>query len=860
MNSFGMEESPLMDPMVEGEKILNKKAVYEPTSSQRCRQLVCSRPWAIAILVTMGLFILLIAIIAAFARPGSILCSTGNTQANSGASTVAGKTTPAPAAEKSYIATNGEPFPWKDIRLPRDVLPDLYELSIHPNISQSVFTGTVTIHANVVKSTDFVVFHIKELNVSSVEVLRGDVAVVLSQQLQYTDNEQYYIKLAQPLAANSKIKIVIKFKGALVNKLAGFYKSSYNTSSGERRDIATTHFEPTDARAAFPCFDEPDLKANFSISIVREKRHIALSNMPLDRTSDHEDDLEKDEFRTSVKMSTYLVAFVICDFKNVSSHTKQNTLVRVFAPEEQIQQATYALDVAVKVLDYYNDFFGVPYPLPKQDMIAIPDFAAGAMENWGLITYRMTSILYDPELTSAGSKQWISVVVAHELAHQWFGNIVTMKWWNDLWLNEGFASFVEYIGSGTAEPDFKMQVQFVFDTLQVGLYLDSMSNSHPILVPVKDPAEINEIFDKISYAKGASVIRMLQDFIGEDSFRAGLTSYIKSHAYGNAETHDLWESLQNAGSIGEGLTVSEVMDTWTLQMGYPVVTVKKKGNNQLTLTQERFLVGEPSPEQEAKFKSPFNYKWNVPFTYMTAGNPRTLKWMKVNDGEVTIELPAGETWIKGNVQCRGFYRVNYDEELWNAIIDQLLKDSNVFLPEDRAGLIDDAFTLTRVGLLKYDILFKLLGYLRGETHYVPWKTVFANYNYILDRMYLTDVYPQLQKYMLALMADRISTLGWEEKQQHLEIRLQESVLSFAVDLHEKEVMSEAKKRFDAWRVNNTRILQNHRSMVLRAGVEAGDDEAWQFVWEKYKQSIVPSEKSELLGSLTATREPRRLQL
>lgn len=843
-----------------GEKILNKKAVYEPSSSQRCRQLVCSRGWAIAILVTMGFFLLLIAIIAAFARPGTIQCDPGIKQspdAGIGLQT----TTKAPEQEQSFIATNGQPFPWKDIRLPRDVIPDLYELFLHANISQSVFTGTQTIHATVVKSTDFVIFHIKDLNVTSVEVLRGEVGVSITQRLEYKGHEQYYVKLAQPLASNSKIKIQVKFQGTLENKLAGLYKSTYKTGAGETRAIATTHFEPTDARAAFPCFDEPDLKANFTVSLIREKRHIALSNMPVKKTSDYENDLLRDDFETSVKMSTYLVAFVICDFKNVSDTTQQGTLVRVFAPEDLIDQANYALGVAVKVLNYYNTFFGLPYPLPKQDMVAIPDFAAGAMENWGLITYRLTSILYDPQLTSASSKQWISVVVAHELAHQWFGNIVTMKWWNDLWLNEGFASFVENIGSAIAEPEFKMEEQFVYMTLQTALYLDSLGNSHPIQVNVKDPAQINEIFDKISYSKGASIIRMCQDFLGEVDFQSGLAVYLKTHAYSNAETKDLWHALQSAGSISDGLTVTSVMDTWTLQMGYPVVNVRRKpGSNQLTLTQERFVMGKSSPEQEAKFKSPFNYKWHVPFTYTTPAIRRTLKWLKTTDGEVTIDSPAPGAWIKGNVQSKGFYRVNYDDDLWRAIISQLKADLNVFTPEDRAGLIDDAFVFTRVGLLKYDILFELLGYLGNETHYVPWVTVMSNYRFITERMYLTDVYPQLQKYMLNLLSGRLAALGWDEPTTHLDLLLQESVLSFAVDLDDKGTNEVVKKKFDAWRFNNTSLLQNQRSLVVVTGVKMGDDEAWEFVWDKYTTSMVPTEQKMLLGALTHTDEPRRIQL
>lgn len=840
-----------------GEKILNKKAVYEPSSTQRCQQLVCSRRWAVSIFAGMGFFALLIASIAAFARP-SVSCQTG-----SNIPALLETASPSATSAKSSIllATNGQPFPWKDIRLPRNIIPDHYHIFIHPNLSQSHFSGNVNIFALVVSATDFIVFHVKDLNITDVKVLRGEVEVEKKTLLENKQHEQIYLKLSDSLAKGTKIKIIVHFEGTLENKLAGFYKSSYKTSKGEIRNIATTHFEPTDARAAFPCFDEPDMKANFSMTLIREKHHIALFNMPLLTTTTYKNDLMQDDFETSVQMSTYLVAFIICDFKNVSSVTQQNVLVRVFAPEEQIHMAQYALQVAVKVLDYYTSFFDVPYPLPKQDMVAIPDFGAGAMENWGLITYRMTSILYDPLQTSASGKQWIATVVAHELAHQWFGNIVTMEWWDDLWLNEGFASFMEYIGVNIADADFHMEEQFVSDSLQNALFLDSFTSSHPIQAQVKNPAEINEIFDKISYDKGACLIRMLQSVVGKDQFQRGLSTYLKSHAYGNARTADLWDAIQSVSSMSDGLTVAQMMDTWTMQMGYPVISVSSSpGSGNLTLRQNRFLLGCQLCNQDSNNISPFNYTWIVPFQYITSASPDKPRLVWINEREVSVPYPRDVLWIKGNYRSLGLYRVNYEETMWKKIIEQLMQQAEVFSPEDRAGLLDDAFALARTGQLKYSILFELLAYLKHETHLVPWETIISAYSFIKNRMYLTDEYPILQAYMLDLVSGHLSNMGWEEKNGHLDQLLQERLLSFATQLDHRPTIDAARQKFNAWMENSTSIQSNLRTLAYKTGVKYGDDKAWQYVWQKYLSSTIPTEKRQMMQALANTMDPRRLQL
>lgn len=344
---------------------------------------------------------------------------------------------------------------------------------------------------------------------------------------------------------------MIEYDGEINDKMKGLYRSKYLGPEGDERYAAVTQFEATDARRCFPCWDEPAIKATFDITVTVPQDRIALSNMPVESEND-EGNSRIVQFRTTPIMSTYLVAIVVGEFDYVENTSKDGVLVRVYTPVGKKDQGLFALEVATEVLPYYKDYFNIAYPLPKIDLIAIADFSAGAMENWGLVTYRETCLLVDPKNTSANTKQWVALVVGHELAHQWFGNLVTMEWWTHLWLNEGYATFVEYLCVNRLFPEYDIWTQFVVETYIRFLFrilskynfeddfqfiffkfraleLDCLKNSHPIEVPVGHPSEIDEIFDDISYSKGASVIRMLHRYIGDDDFRKGMNIYLTRH-------------------------------------------------------------------------------------------------------------------------------------------------------------------------------------------------------------------------------------------------------------------------------------------------------------------------------------------
>ncbi|CAL4093881.1 unnamed protein product, partial [Meganyctiphanes norvegica] len=510
--------------------------------------------------------------------------------------------------EVTSIATTEDPSvtteaPLIDVRLSGSLIPYHYVVHLRPWLSGDFkIEGYVEIYMECVNQTTEVSIHMADIitHNDTIKLIQSDAMekdeIDISSHTYDSQREFYIANLAESLIPGQNYTIKMNFTGLLNDQLRGFYRSIYTNEADEEIWLAVTQFQPTDARRAFPCFDEPALKATFDISLGHQENMTAISNMPLEMTTDmSEEGWYWDHFERTVPMSTYLVAFAISDFDHLNSTEDSDTLFTVWARPSAIEQAQYSLDIGPPMLTFFEKYYDIPFPLPKQDMIALPDFAAGAMENWGLITYRETAMLYEEGVSSANNKQRVAVVVSHELAHQWFGDLVTPSWWTDLWLNEGFASYMEYLGVDNVEPDWRMMEQFVTESLHYVFAIDCLESSHPISIPVGHPDEINEIFDSISYSKGASIIRMMQHFLSENTFKVGLTKYLNAMAYKAASQDDLWEFLTEQAveddALEGGLSVKEVMDTWTLQMGYPVINVQRsKDGTSATVSQVKFSV------------------------------------------------------------------------------------------------------------------------------------------------------------------------------------------------------------------------------------------------------------------------------
>ncbi|CAH2300766.1 glutamyl aminopeptidase [Pelobates cultripes] len=745
-------------------------------------------------------------------------------------------------------AKNDNSGEWKEFRLPTYINPVHYDLELQPFLDKDTYSGSVTIHINVSAVTKHLWLHIRETKLTGQPKLRKastSQEILVSDCFQYTLHEYVVFESSEELKADETYLLTLQFAGPLNGSLVGFYRTTY-VERGIIKSIAAADHEPTDARKSFPCFDEPNKKATYTITIIHEKEYNALSNMPIQATEDLGNGWNKTVFMKSVPMSTYLVCFAVHQFTYLEEISKRGIPLRIYVQPEQKHTAEYAANVTKIIFDFFEDYFNMSYSLPKLDQIAIPDFGTGAMENWGLITYRETNLLYDPNESATTNKQRVAAVIAHELTHQWFGNIVTMDWWDDLWLNEGFASFFEYFGVNEAEPTWNMLDQILIDDLLPVMKDDALLSSHPIIVTVSTPAEITSVFDAISYNKGASILRMLEEWITPEKFKIGCQNYLKKYEYMNAKTDDFWGSLAEASNE----PVKEVMDTWTRQMGYPVLNV-----NSNTVIQRRFLLD--STANEAEPPSEFNYVWNIPVTFYGTANSGTTHTILYNKSvSAGLELkphdPLTDGFLKINKKHFGFFRVNYDTHNWNELSNLLLTNHTIFSEGDRAGIIDDGFALASAEKLDYNITLDLTRYLEGETNYLPWQRAYSGLSY-LDNMLesFDDIYPKFQEYFRKQVKPISNKLGWSDNGTDIEKLLRASVLTLACRMKDRDALNEASKQFQDW-LHGKSIPVNLRQLVYRYGImESGNATSWDYMFMQYQNTTLAQEKEKLLQGLAS---------
>jgi len=732
--------------------------------------------------------------------------------------------------------------------LPRDVRPKKYRLTLSPDLSQYVFTGHEEIHIEILEPTSRIVLHAAELRVESAEVKQNGAAMEAARIL--LDEKKETIQLEFPrIVPLGPAELRLTFSGKLNDQMRGFYRSLY-TVQEETRAMAVTQFEATDARRAFPCWDEPAIKATFEVTLEIPPDRLAISNMPPLETRTDPAGKKVVRFAETPIMSTYLLAFIVGEFDFVEGKTKEGIQVRVYTPVKKKEQGLFALDVAIRTLSFFQDYFEVPYPLPKMDLIAIPDFAAGAMENWGAVTYRETAILVDPEQSSQATRQRVAVVIAHELAHQWFGNLVTMEWWTHLWLNEGFASWIEYLAVDHLFPEWDIWTQFVYSDFSRALGQDSLENTHPIEVEVKDPNEIGEIFDAISYSKGASIIRMLEAFLGAEPFRRGLSRYLKRHQYGNATTEDLWHALAEAS----GKPVKEMMDTWTKQSGYPLLSLEEEGRS-FSLRQSRFFLAGRAREEEERDPA----QWSVPVGVLAPRQPEPSFFI-LRERRAPIDLPGnGKEWIKLNPKQTGFYRVNYPSKFWGSF-GKVIQSKAVFAP-DRLGLENDAFALARAGFLPASQALTLASTYSDESDYTVWADLATNLSELTMILPEEPVYRSFRLFACSLYRPTARRLSWEAQpgEGHLAILLRSLLLAELGGYGDEATIAEARRRFARFLKNPRDLRPDLRFPVYRLEVENGDEESYEAVLGTFRKSDLHEEKMRALRALGFSQQPKLLQ-
>ncbi|XP_069768062.1 aminopeptidase Ey-like [Narcine bancroftii] len=801
------------------------------------------------------------------------------TEGPSGPGTVApsGPGTVAPSGPGTEGTAAPPAQPWQRLRLPNTLQPLHYQLSLQPWLEpgpglEHYFTGSSSVLFHCLQDTNLILIHSNQLNVSHLDGELGRVwapgakPLAIHKSWLQSDTQYLVIQLVANLSAGTNYSLYTEFRGLLADDLKGFYRSQYQDEMGRTRFIATTQMQPTDARKAFPCFDEPAMKATFTISVVHQPGYIALSNtLPIENKTLVIDNVSWSNitFEITPKMSTYLLAFIVCDF-GYEEQTINNTLIRIWARKQAIDQGQhkYAIKVTGPILKFFEEYYNVLYPLKKSDQIALPDFNAGAMENWGLITYRETALLYDPASSSNGNKERVVTVIAHELAHQWFGNLVTLRWWNDLWLNEGFASYVEYLGADFAEPTWGVKSLTVLSDVYRVFAIDALASSHPLSSKEEDvntPAEINELFDAISYSKGAAVLRMLSNFLGNDSFVNGLTSYLTEYSYNNTVYTNLFDHLEKAaeGQVKLPDTVNEIMSRWTLQMGFPVVTIDtEKG----LISQKHFLL---DPDSNVTRLSPYDYVWFVPIRWMKENVMKDLIWLtKKKDQNLDMSY-TNNSWILANIDVIGYYRVNYDERNWANLLNQLEEDHQVIPVINRAQIIADSFNLARAQYRKTTAALNTTIYLSKERHYIPWQAALDNLAYFRIMFERSEVYGNMKKYMVQQVSPLYDhfqniTKNWTTSSlDHMDQYNEVNAMSVACRYGHKGCQNKARELYNNWMYNLTSdpIPLNLKTTVYCNGIALGGEEEWDFAWEMFKNATIATEEDKLQSALACTRHP-----
>jgi len=710
-------------------------------------------------------------------------------------------------------------------RLPTTIVPKDYTVDLIPDLDDFSFQGKSSVSLTVKKATNQI-----KLNSLDIEIHTAKYNDQEASKITYDiKNEAAVLDFSNEIQEGEG-NLDLTFKGFLKDNLKGFYRSKYTDQNGAEKFCAVTQFESTDARRCFPCWDEPAVKSTFKCSLTVPVDKVALSNMPVVQETKVNDTHKLLQFDRSPIMSTYLLAFFVGESEYVEGETKDGIKVRVYVPVGKKDQGQFSLDMGIKSLEFYTDYFNVPYPLPKMDMIGLDDFSAGAMENWGLVTYRSNLILVDEKHSSMSTRQRVAIVVAHELAHQWFGNLVTMEWWTHLWLNEGFASFMEYLCTDSVHPEYHCFDQFVKDDFSMGMGLDAMDSSHPIEVPVNHPAEVDEIFDHISYCKGSSVIRMLHSWIGDSNFRTGMSYYLNQFKYQNAVTKQLWDALE----LKSKMPVEKVMSTWVNQQGFPLLKVKKVSSDKISVEQVPFSANGPQHKGVTK-----NNLWQVPIQFCNDSNPQeVVSSVVLGSQSEEFTVPASK-WVKLNCGAVGFYRTHYDTEMAKAI------DVNSLMTRDRLLFQADYWALAKAGYISVTEYLNVLDSYKQELDYSVLADILGNLSElgnIIRNMEQDDV-NAFNKWKVDFLQHAKNSLGFEPKEKDTpnDSLLRVSVLSSLGNAGDAETVKWANDAFEKHMNGSAKIPGDLKKPVFSTVVRnsTGLDQLEQLItfWKDNSDNI-----------------------
>jgi puromycin-sensitive aminopeptidase len=727
----------------------------------------------------------------------------------------------------------------KPYRLPTTVAPERYEIRLTPDLATATFTGEETVSIRVHEPVRHIVLNAAELELRTISVQAADGRIIGGDVVLDSENEQATLKLSAEIIPG-QWQLRIFFSGILNDKLHGFYRSTYKDAYGEEKPLASTQFESTDARRAFPCWDEPAFKAVFAVTLVIDPQLTAISNARLIREIDLPDVRKKEVvFADTVKMSTYLVAFIVGEFEATEPVTAGNATLRVWAVPGKRHLGRVAMEIGSFSLSYFSTYYDIPYPGDKLDLIAIPDFASGAMENLGAITFRETALLVDPEKATRGELERVADVVSHENAHMWFGDLVTMKWWNGLWLNEAFATFMEMLAVDAWKPEWRRWESFTVSRA-AAMQVDGLKSTRPIEFPVQRPEEAAGMFDVLTYEKGASVLRMLEQYLGADAFRDGIRLYLQRHEYANAETTDLWDAIE----ASTGQPVRALMDSWIFQAGYPLVSVARTAAG-LVLSQEIFQYLADSERSDRR--------WHVPIFLRAGINGRTFaKTILLSDRQSSVELPGKPDWVVVNAGAHGFYRVRYSADL----LESLRRDPQKQLSAvERFGLVSDTWAATLAGLTALPEYLDLIGGLRDETDINVWTAVLGAAHQ-LNRIVDDAQRRVLQERLRAILLPAVERLGWAARpgENELESQLRGDLIAALGTVAEHGACQKrARELYGLYEKSSASVDRNLIPGLVAIVAYTGNRADYDKFESKFKNAQTPQEETRYLFALASFR-------
>jgi puromycin-sensitive aminopeptidase len=742
------------------------------------------------------------------------------------------RTTRPPGEDMSFDDVPGSNDPY---RLPRHVIPTRYDLRLEPDLTAATFTGQVTIMITVQLPTQTILLNAVDLVLQSA-VAEGANQRMFTARIELEDKTQRAVLSFQEILQPGEWRLHVPFQGKLNDQLRGFYRSTYKDDSGVVQTLAATQFEATDARRAFPCWDEPDLKAVFATTLVIDPHLTAVSNTSV--TSESVENHKKlVRFADTIKMSTYLVAFVVGRMEGTEPVWVGKTPLRLWTVSKKQALTPFGQEIAAASLRFFEDYYGIPYPGDKLDLLAIPDFASGAMENLGAITFRETALLVDQRAGTHAELERVADVVAHENAHMWFGDLVTMSWWNGLWLNEAFATFMEMLAVDAWKPEWKRWESFSV-ARAAAFSVDGLASTRPIEYPVHAPKDADAMFDILTYEKGASVLRMLEQHIGPTVFRDGVRRYLRTHAYGNADTKDLWTAIGTVASQ----PVPELMNGWIFQPGFPLVTAELHGQ-QLRLTQQRFAYIQHASTAEQRWQIPIQIR-------VVTGDHTEHRRLLMTDRETTLSLPAGVTAVVINERGHGFYRVRHNLPLMQQMLDAGLDRLAVI---ERFNLISDAWATTLAGLTPLDEYLRLTARFKTERDKNVWAVLLESISF-LNRIIAPEDRAALETFVRGCVKPAIDDLRWDAKpgESDLVRQLRGDLLGALGRLgNDAATQQEAADSYQRYRNNPTTVDPNIVPALVAVLAHTGDEARYDEFLERYRTASTPQEERRYLFSLAA---------